>query len=134
MRTGGHLTHGAYTPSRRISASSLFFEPLPYGLDPKTGLIDYEELERLATLFRPKLIICGHSAYPRWVEPDNEFHWNACILFAPFFFGFHAAYGKGARRGMREWSRSAQRDTEERAFVCSLLPAFSFGAFSARCT
>lgn len=67
MRSGGHLTHGAYTPSRRISATSLFYESLPYGLDPKTGLIDYDDLEKVATVFRPKMIICGHSAYPRYV-------------------------------------------------------------------
>ncbi|CDJ64024.1 Serine hydroxymethyltransferase, related [Eimeria necatrix] len=65
LNDGGHLTHGAYTPSRRISATSLFYESLPYGLDPKTGLIDYDDLEKVATVFRPKMIICGHSAYPR---------------------------------------------------------------------
>ncbi|CDJ38127.1 Serine hydroxymethyltransferase, related [Eimeria tenella] len=68
LNDGGHLTHGAYTPSRRISATSLFYESLPYGLDPKTGLIDYDDLEKVATVFRPKMIICGHSAYPRLLD------------------------------------------------------------------
>lgn len=65
---GGHLTHGFFTPTKRISASSIFFESMPYRLDMKTGLIDYEALERNAEMFRPKILIAGASAYPRNID------------------------------------------------------------------
>jgi len=62
---GGHLTHGFYTEKKKISASSIFFESMPYKVNPETGLIDYEELARNALLFKPKLIIAGVSCYSR---------------------------------------------------------------------
>jgi glycine hydroxymethyltransferase len=65
LPSGGHLTHGYQTSKRKVSATSIFFESLPYRVDPATGLIDYDELKKLATLFKPKLIIAGGSAYSR---------------------------------------------------------------------
>lgn len=65
---GGHLSHGYQTPTKKISAISKYFETLPYRLNEKTGLIDYDKLEDLATLYRPKLIIAGTSAYSNLID------------------------------------------------------------------
>lgn len=62
---GGHLSHGYQTPTKKISAVSTFFETLPYRLNEKTGLIDYDKMEELADVYRPKLIVAGFSAYSR---------------------------------------------------------------------
>lgn len=64
LPSGGHLTHGYYTSSKKISNSSIYFQSLPYSVG-KDHLINYDELESLATRFKPKLIIVGASAYPR---------------------------------------------------------------------
>ncbi|VDO33473.1 unnamed protein product [Onchocerca flexuosa] len=65
---GGHLTHGFFTPRRKVSASSLFFQSMPYKVDPKTGYIDYDQLENTALLFRPGIIIAGISCYSRLLD------------------------------------------------------------------
>jgi len=56
---GGHLSHGFFTATRKISATSIFFESMPYKLDVHTGLIDYDRLHENARIFRPKIIIAG---------------------------------------------------------------------------
>jgi len=62
---GGHLSHGFMTPTKRVSATSVYFESFPYKLDPTTGLINYDELESNAKLFLPTMIIAGVSCYSR---------------------------------------------------------------------
>jgi len=68
LPSGGHLTHGYYTAKKKISASSIYFETLPYRVHPETGLIDFDELRKQALIFRPAMILCGASAYPRVVD------------------------------------------------------------------
>lgn len=60
---GGHLTHGS-----KASITGKWFNALHYSLNPKTGLIDYDEIRSLALQHKPKLLIAGHSAYPRMLD------------------------------------------------------------------
>ena len=64
LPSGGHLTHGYYTEKKKISATSVFYQSLPYYVK-EDGYIDYDRLEQDAISFKPNLIICGYSAYPR---------------------------------------------------------------------
>jgi len=68
---GGHLSHGYATLTKKISATSVFFETMPYKVDPKTGLIDYEYLSKTSKLFRPKIIIAGISCYSRNLQYEK---------------------------------------------------------------
>ncbi|EPX70623.1 serine hydroxymethyltransferase Shm2 [Schizosaccharomyces octosporus yFS286] len=65
---GGHLSHGFATPQKSISAVSTYFSTMPYGVNPKTGIIDYEDLSKSAKKFRPKAIVAGASAYSRLID------------------------------------------------------------------
>lgn len=68
---GGHLSHGFQTPTKKISMVSRYFESMPYQLDPSTGQIDYDQMEKSAELFRPKLIVAGASAYSRLIDYER---------------------------------------------------------------
>ena len=68
---GGHLSHGYQTATKKISMVSKFFESMPYRLDEKTGVIDYDAMEKSAELFRPKLIVAGASAYSRLIDYER---------------------------------------------------------------
>lgn len=65
LPSGGHLTHGFQTPKKKVSATSVYFESMPYVVNTQTGLVDYDDMERRATMFMPKLLIAGGSAYAR---------------------------------------------------------------------
>ena len=65
LSQGGHLTHGS-----PVNASGILYHAVAYGLDPETGRIDYDDMERKALEHKPKLIIGGASAYSR--EWDYE--------------------------------------------------------------
>lgn len=63
---GGNTSHGYYTPTgRKVSGASIFFETFPYKVNPQSGYVDYDRLEERALDFRPKILICGGSSYPR---------------------------------------------------------------------
>ena len=65
LSDGGHLTHGHRSKNKSISASSLFWQSMPYTVNPETSLIDYDMLYKNSSLYRPHIIIAGTSSYPR---------------------------------------------------------------------
>ncbi|WP_041076984.1 serine hydroxymethyltransferase [Thermotoga caldifontis] len=60
---GGHLTHGA-----NVNFSGKFFRVVQYGVDPKTEMIDYDAVRKLALEYKPKIIVAGGSAYSRIID------------------------------------------------------------------
>ncbi|MFH7600495.1 serine hydroxymethyltransferase [Streptomyces racemochromogenes] len=60
---GGHLTHGS-----PANLSGRWFDFVGYGVDPGTGLVDYEQVQRLARAHRPRAVVCGSISYPRHLE------------------------------------------------------------------
>jgi glycine hydroxymethyltransferase len=63
---GGHLTHGL-----KVNFSGKLYNVVGYGVDRETSLIDFDEVRALARESRPKLIVCGGSAYPRRIEAER---------------------------------------------------------------
>jgi glycine hydroxymethyltransferase len=63
LAAGGHLTHGS-----RVSYTSKIWKSASYGVNPESGLIDYNEVRRIVRKEKPKLIIAGFSAYPRTID------------------------------------------------------------------
>ncbi len=63
LSDGGHLTHGC-----KANISGKYYNAVSYGVDPETGLIDYEKVRELALDCKPKMIVCGASAYPRVID------------------------------------------------------------------
>jgi glycine hydroxymethyltransferase len=66
---GGHLTHGS-----RVNFSGKWYHFVPYGVDPKTEMLDYDEIERLALEHKPKLIVTGASSYSRTIDFERFRH------------------------------------------------------------
>ncbi len=60
---GGHLTHG-----HKASVTGKFWEPIPFGVDPITEVIDYKEIKKIALENKPNIIVAGFTAYPRVVD------------------------------------------------------------------
>lgn len=63
LDAGGHLSHG-----HKLNFSGMNYNFIPYGVNKETECIDYDELERLAILYKPKLIVAGASAYSRIID------------------------------------------------------------------
>ncbi len=63
LDSGGHLTHGA-----KVSFSGRIYNSVSYGLNPDTGVLDYDEIRKIAKENEPKVIMCGYSAYPRKLD------------------------------------------------------------------
>ncbi len=66
LSNGGHLTHGS-----PVNMSGKYYNFVPYGVNSKTQMIDYDEVRKIALEFKPKLIVAGASAYPRIIDSQR---------------------------------------------------------------
>ena len=123
LAAGGHLTHGAAP-----NLSGKWFRAVQYGVRRDDGLLDYEELERLAHAERPKLIIAGGSAYPRVID-FARIRAVADAVGALFSCG-DMAHFRGAGRGgavpqpvcrMRMWWTTTTHKTLRGALVVGMI-------------
>ena len=63
LASGGHLTHGA-----KVNLSGKYYNSICYGVNPETGLIDFDQVEDMIRRYHPKLVVAGASAYPRAID------------------------------------------------------------------
>ena len=79
---GGHLTHG-----HKVSASGKFWEQIPYGIDPVTETLNYDQLREIAMKEKPAILVAGYTAYPRimdWArlkevaDAGDSYSWWTC--------------------------------------------------------
>jgi len=68
LPSGGHLSHGYQTEKKKISNVAVIFKSCCYKINKDTGLFDFEEIRRVAEENKPKVIICGYSAYSRDID------------------------------------------------------------------
>lgn len=74
LSEGGHLTHG-----HNVSFSGKLFKSVSYGVDPNTEQLDYNEIQKLAEEHKPKLIICGASAYSKTIDFEKFSQIAKCV-------------------------------------------------------
>lgn len=63
IKSGGHLSHGL-----KVNFSGIFYKIAEYGLDPETERLDYDAIEKIARETKPKVVLCGYSAYSRTID------------------------------------------------------------------
>jgi len=93
---GGHLTHGA-----KVSSSGKLYNAVQYGINTDTGLIDYDEVERLAVEHQPKMVVAGFSAYSKTLD-FPRFRQIADKVGALLFVDMAHVAGPGGRRSVPE--------------------------------
>ena len=110
--------HGFFTEKKKVSATSIFFESLPYKVNEKTGYLDYSALSKSAKLFKPKIIIAGASVH----STGTLFHFFMCryqLLLTPLGL---CALPSDLRRCRRRSARRHGTHRWPRGSWCDWLP------------
>lgn len=81
LYSGGHLSHGFQTPTKKINISSVFYNSVSYTIK-EDGYIDYDHIEQIIKENSPKLVICGGSAYPRDIDYNRIRRMCDCYMLA----------------------------------------------------